>query len=116
MKVEIFESIRANVMMYNVKINSTKTIYDLKGRYVKQNKKYDIVRFYLEFGKEETMKMYYLTSRAFYKIIDGIGYVSTYNVSDSKYDFMQSEQEMFGFKCTFDDLSESEKKIYNKLL
>lgn len=26
---------------------------------------------------------------------------------------MQTEEEMFGFKCTYDDLSESEKKMYN---
>ena len=26
-----------------------------------------------------------------------------------------TEEEMFGFKCTYDDLSESEKQMYNRL-
>lgn len=113
MKLELAKSIQANVMMYNVKVNSIKTVYDLKGKYVKENKKRDIVKFYLEFGREETCKMFSLTTRSFYKIIDGIGYVSTYNGLESKYEFMQTEEEMFGFKCSYDDLSESEKQIWN---
>ena len=115
MKIELAKSIRANVMMYNVKVNSIKTVYDLKGNYVKENKKRDIVKFYLEFGKEETCNTFNLTTRSFYKIIDGIGYVSTYNGLEGKYEHMESEDELFGFKCTYNDLSESEKQIYNRL-
>lgn len=114
MKLELAKSIQANVMMYNIKLND-KTVYDLNRNYVKPDKKRDIVKFYLEFGKEETIKKYRLSTPSFYKIIGGIGYLPTYNSAGSKYEFMQTEEEMFGFKCSYDDLSESEKKIYNKL-
>lgn len=113
--IELFKQIEANVLMYNIKLNGTKTIYDLKGNYVKENKKREIVKFYLQCGKEQTMEVFNLSNKSFYKIIDGIGYVSTYNATESKYEYMQTEEEMFEFKCTYEDLSESEKQMYNRL-
>lgn len=98
-----------------IKVNDSKIVYDLNKNYIKGHKKKDIVKFYLVNGKEMTLNEFNLSNKAFYKIIDGIGYVSNYNSLDGKYDYMQTEEEMFGFKCTYDDLSESEKKIYNRI-
>lgn len=97
-----------------IKVNDSKIVYDLNKNYIKGHKKKDIVKFYLVNGKEMTLNEFNLSNKAFYKIIDGIGYVSNYNSLDGKYDYMQTEEEMLnGFQCSYNDLSESEKKIYN---
>lgn len=113
MKKELIESICLNVAMYNIRINNSKVVYDNNRNYIKNHKKIDIVKFYLENGKEMTIDRFNLSNKAFYKIIDGIGYVGNYNASESKYEYMQTEEEMFGFKCSYEDLSEIEKQMYN---
>lgn len=111
---KIIEKIKANVLMYQLKVNDSKIVYDLNKNYIKGHKKKDIVKFYLVNGKEMTLNEFNLSNKAFYKIIDGIGYVSNYNSLDGKYDYMQTEEEMLnGFQCSYNDLSESEKQIYN---
>ncbi len=97
-----------------IKVNNSKIVYDLNKNYINGHKKKDIVKFYLLQGKEITLNQFNLSNKAFYKIIDGIGYVTKYNPLDGKYDYMQTENEMInGFSCNYNDLSESEKKMYN---